>query len=148
MKRLTTGTVSVLVTLAISAMHIIWGYLVLNEPLILKVSSLYYLYWLFGEKGALFSGSLLLVVGFFGIFGLARDEFRWLLPQQFCLTVQLICILLVIYSGHYPDHYVPKGGRSFIFADQLPALLFSFSHIATALYLLRNPRPKVIITGV
>ena len=56
---------------------------------------------------------------------------RWafmvlLAPQQILLLSHLMSIEMALFSGHYADGYIPKGGAYFIFADQIWLLMVIF----------------------
>jgi hypothetical protein len=56
-----------------------------------------------------------------------------LLPQQMLLIITALGALYFAGIGQYADGYVPAGGHLFIFADQLPRILFAIAH-AVAFY--------------
>ena len=58
---------------------------------------------------------------------------RWafmvlLAPQQILLLSHLMSIEMALFSGHYADGYIPKGGAYFIFADQIWLLMVIAFH--------------------
>ena len=51
-----------------------------------------------------------------------------LIPQQTLLVITAIGAFAYACMGHYADGYEPSGGGAFIFADQLPSVLFAIAH--------------------
>jgi hypothetical protein len=51
-----------------------------------------------------------------------------LIPQQTLLMITAIGAIAFAAMGHYADGYEPVGGGWFIFADQLPRVLFAIAH--------------------
>lgn len=68
--------------------------------------------------------------GAFAFPNLNSRQVIWLiLPQQLLLMLTMISVGLAIYTGHYPDGYVPAGEGLFISVDQIWCLTFVFWHI-------------------
>ena len=55
-----------------------------------------------------------------------------LIPQQSLLVITAIGAFAYACMGHYADGYVPAGGGLFIFADQLPRVLFAITHLVAS----------------
>jgi len=55
-----------------------------------------------------------------------------LIPQQTLLVITAIGAFAYACMGHYADGYEPAGGGLFIFADQLPRVLFAIAHVVAS----------------
>ncbi len=120
----------------IALIHIIGGVAIIAEPKAALISSLAGPYMLFHPAQVL--GMLLIAVGGLALYGrLSSDSaqrFCFVLPQQVMLLLQLLGILGPLWSGTYPDGYMPiKGDWAssvwFILGDQMPIIGLCVSHL-------------------
>jgi hypothetical protein len=88
-----------------------------------------------GQRAALVA--VMLLASLLAVMVVARGPGQFaifaLLPQQALLITTALGALYFAGIGHYADGYIPAGGHLFIFADQLPRILFAATH-AVAFY--------------
>mgnify|MGYP001613217691 CR=1 FL=1 len=118
-------------------MHILMGIVVFSDSSTAFVSSLHLLREIFGNDHTYMLGLLLVSAGCIALQAhfpkTLWKAYALTLPQQLILSLQFWSVVGPIFSGAYPDSYVPSGGGAFIFVDQLPVLTLTLAPVVDAI---------------
>ena len=119
-------------------LHVVWGIMLLDGPAPAATTPLHGFVAVFGSSRV--AAGFLLVASVLSMWGMTRAKsiragLLAVLPQQFALLVSAVGALRCVVGSAYADGVIRP--RSFIFADQFPAVLAALLHTMAILDIAR-----------